>query len=151
MYIATLGQSHRDTASTPSSKDNSKNHKKSLFYRGKKKNSISLNFELSSSLLSFQANFAGFISRLLLLDSFDGGETRDRADIYTSNTKSVNTRDSDTVGAEVTETTIKGSKIFKCMDTNLVHITKVSESNRNPNEESARQHEGLLGGGWSPH
>jgi len=78
----------------------------------------------------------------------NGGETRNRTDIYTGDTEGFNAGDTDTVGAEVTESGIKGRKI---MDPNLVHITEVSESNRYTNEESAGKHEGLLGGGGTPY
>ena len=66
----------------------------------------------------------------------NGGEARDRADINTSNTKSLNTGDTDSVRSEVTEAGIEqGREVVDGMDSVVVYIAEVSESDRDTNEE----------------
>lgn len=92
-----------------------------------------------------------FLFKLLAFSS-DGGEARDRVDIDSSNAACVNAGDTDTVGAEVAdEAGFKGDEVVECMDSDVVHISQVLESNRDSNEKGFDQHERLPGRSGSSH
>lgn len=91
-------------------------------------------------LILWLFNFSSFFAQREIREresTENGGEARDRADINTSNTKSFNTGDTDSVRSEVTEAGVEqGREVVDGMDSVVVYIAEVSESDRDTNEES---------------
>lgn len=65
----------------------------------------------------------------------NGGETRDGVNIHSSNATCIDAGDTDSVRSKVTKASFKGSEIIDSMDTDIVYLAEVFESNRDANEE----------------